>query len=252
MQQVANSGSNPLERLPENEAGRTVKKAIAEAGGWEKWAAKKTFSYVKTMEYFDSTGVRERQLQQLHQYQLQPQFKARINWEEGGDQFVIINDGQQAWKYKNGVEMTDQASRNQAWNSSFGSHYVVSMPFKLTDPGVILTDEGLDTLPGKKAVLALKVAYEKGVGSAGGIHVWRYYFDKETYRLAANFLDYGEGYSFTTYETFKTVDGILVAEERHGYTVNAQKEVGRLRSIYRNEEMQFDVPLADSLFESLN
>lgn len=241
-----------MDRLPDNEAGDAIRQAIAHAGGWEAWADKKTFTFYKNIEYFDSTGAKERSLRQLHQYQLHPTFKARLSWEEDGDEYVIINNGQQAWKFKNGEEMTDQASRNQAWNSSFGSHYVISMPFKLTDPGVILTDQGLDTIRNDRVVHSVKVQYEEDAGSSGGMHDWWYYFDPDTYGLAANFLDYGDGCTFTSYQTFTTIGGIRMHEKRHSYVAAKDKEVQYLRTIYTNEEMQFDLPMEDELFEPLN
>jgi len=249
---AAEPTENPMDRLPDNEAGDAIRQAIAHAGGWEAWADKKTFTFYKNIEYFDSTGAKERSLRQLHQYQLQPTFKARLSWEENRNEYVIINNGQQAWKFKNGEEMTDQASRNQAWNSSFGSHYVIAMPFKLTDPGVILTDEGLDTIRNDQIVRSIKVEYEEGAGSSGGMHDWWYYFDPDNYGMAANFLDYGDGCTFTSYQTFTTVGGIRMHEKRHSYGATKEKEIQYLRTVYTNEEMQFDLPMKDELFEPLN
>lgn len=240
-----------LERLPDTEAGNIVRMAIDWAGGWESWAGKKTVSYQKTTTYLDSTGATERQVRQLHQYQLHPAFKARMSWVEKGDEYVIVNNGQQAWKFKNGEEMTGQDAKNHAWNSSFGSHYVFSMPFKLADPGVILTYEGLDTLDNGQEVYSLKVAYEEGAGSSGGMHDWWYFFDPETNALTANFLDHGNGFSYTTYEDFDTIGELQIQSKRHSYLTNEKKAMIRLRTIYENEDIRFNVPLSEDLFEPL-
>ena len=239
---------NPLDRLPKNEAGELVRKAIEFVGGWETWENKKTFSFYKNITHVDSTGAIERTQRQLHQYQLSPQFKARMSWEDEGKEYMIINNGVQAKKYENGKEMTDDYSKNQAWNSSFGSHYVVSMPFKLTDPGVILTYEGIDSSTLNKRVHSLKVEYEKGAGSSGGFHTWWYYFDEKTYDLVANYLDYGEGYSLTTYETFQAVDSIRIHQKRFSHIANADKEIIHLRTIYQNEKMKFNESFDEKLF----
>lgn len=246
------SATSPLDRLPDNEAGDVIRQAIEYAGGWEEWAGKKSFSFYKVITYYDSTGAEERSLRQLHQYQLSPSFKARMSWENGGDNYLIINNGQQAWMYRNDELQIDQASKNQAWNSSFGSNYVVSMPFKLTDPGVILSYEGLDTLADGRIVESVKVEYEEGAGSSGGLHHWWYYFEPETGDLSANFLDHGAGYSYTTYETFTTVDGIRIHQKRYSYITNEEKEPLYLRTVYENEGMQFDVPLTEDMFEPLH
>lgn len=242
---------SPYNALPDNEAGNTVRKAIDYFGGWQKWVEKNSVAYYKTTTYLDSTGAETRSVRQFHQYQLQPAFKARMSWEENGDQYVIVNNGQQAWKFKNGKEMTDQASKNQAWNSSFGSHYVFSMPFKLTDPGAILTFEGLDTLANGQVVNSVKVQYEEGAGSSGGMHDWWYFFDPRTNELVANFLDHGNGYSYTSYEGFEEIGGVRMQKKRHSYDTNENREIGSLQTTYENEDIQFNVSLDDALFEPL-
>lgn len=240
-----------LKRLPDNEAGNVVSKAIAAAGGWEDWAAKKTLSYTKVIQFFDSIGSMEREVRQLHQYQLQP-LKMRISWEEEGDHYTVINNGQQVWKLKNDQSLTEQTDIDQAWNSSFGSHYVMCMPFKLTDPGTVLTYQGLDTLSGGQVVHAIKTTYQEGAGSAAGKHTWWYYFDKDNYSLAANFLDYQDGFSYTQYVAFAEIQGIKLNKERKSYSTNADRDLKYVETVYKNENIQFDVTLEESLFEPPN
>lgn len=242
---------HPMTRLPNNQAGEVVKKAIAYVGGWDKWADKKNFSFYKNITQLDSTGQEIRTTRQLQQYRLQPNFAARMTWERDGKQYIIVNNGQQAWKYEDGKELTDKKSKKEAWNSSYGSNYVISMPFKLTDPGVIMSYDGIDTLEENKMVHVVKVEYEKGAGSSGGFHTWWYYFDKDTYDLVANYLDYGNGYSYTSYKTFTDIEGIRMHKLRHSHAANAEKEVGRIKTIYANEAMQFNQPFADDLFEPI-
>ena len=110
--------------------------------------------------------------------------------------------------------------------------------------GVKLTYEGVDTVVMDRPVHALKVEYEKGAGSTGGMHIWWYYFDINTYDLVGNYLDYGNGYSLTTYEEFEEVDSMRIHNKRYVYTSNAKKEKLTLKVIYENEEMKFDQALA--------
>lgn len=240
-----------MDRLPDNQAGEVVRKAIEHVGGWEQWDDKEAFSFYKNITQLDSTGQEIKTTRQLQQYRIKPHFGARMTWESGGKDYVIVNNGNQAWKYENGKELTDEKSKKEAWNSSFGSNYVIFMPFKLTDPGAILSYDGLDTLDGNKIVHAVKVEYEKGAGSSGGFHTWWYYFDKETYDLVANYLDYGTGYSYTSYQTFRSVNGIRMHDLRYSHASDATKKIGRKKTIYANEKMQFNTSLADSLFEPI-
>lgn len=241
--------NTPMARLPNSKAGEAIKKAIEFAGGWEQWQEKKTLSYTKTIQFLDSLGNQEREVKQLHEYQLRPSFKSSISWEDEGDRFQIINNGKQAWKLKNGKVLSSEDDTSSAWNSSFGSHYVMCMPFKLTDPGTVLKYEGIDTLANKQVIHKIKTTYEKGAGSAAGLHTWWYYFDKENFKPVANFLDYGDGFSFTQYESFKEVDGIMMNHVRHSYATNADADLLYLRAIYTNEDIQFNVDFSEELFE---
>ena len=240
-----------LEALPDNAAGEVVRKAIEHAGGWESWKSKSNFSFYKKITHLDSTGGIERSVRQHHIYNLKGGFKARMEWSDGGDKFIIINNGEEAKKYKNGKELTDDQSKNEAWNSSFGSHYVIGMPYKLTDPGTILTYEGIDSTTLDRPVHAIKVEYEEGAGSTGGMHLWRYYFDETTYDLAGNYLDYGEGHSVTSYEVFEDVGEHRIHNKRFSYISNESKERVLLRTIYENEEMKFDQALDNNTFRLL-
>lgn len=191
-----------------SEAQKLVNKTITHYGGMKNWESKKSLSYVKTIQSYDSMGGLIRTVAQSHKYQLKPSFKANMSWEQDGNKHEIVNNGNQSWKLVNGKIQEDKASVDNAWNSSFGSHYMVSMPFKLKDPGTILNYEGVDTLSNNRIVHKLKVDYEKGAGSCGGMHTWNYFLNTDTYQFEANFLDHGEGYSYTDYETFIQIDSI--------------------------------------------
>lgn len=239
---------HPMDRLPDNKGGEVVRKAIAYAGGWEAWEAKKNFSFYKKITQLDSVGNVRKQVKQLHQYKMKPGFQAKMSWNMDDAEYVIINTGKRAKKYEDDKWLEDDKSENEAWNSSYGSNYVIQMPFKLTDPGTIINYDKIDSTTFGRPAYSVKVEYEKGAGSTGGMHVWWYYFDVETYDLVANYLDYGEGHSLTTYETFTDVDGIRIHERRHSYSSNEDKEIVLLRTIYENEEMNFDQEFDDSLF----
>ena len=183
---VAAVSISPMERLPDNRAGEIVRQSIASAGGWDTWESKRSLSYTKIIRSFNDEGQVTREIRQQHQYLLHPQFKARITWMDEGKDHVIINNGEQAWKYVNGELQTSETDKNQAWNSSFGSHYVVSMPFKLTDEGVTLSFAGEESMADGSIAHRIDVVYAPGAGSAGGMHAWSYYFDLQDGRLVAN------------------------------------------------------------------
>lgn len=240
---------HPMDRLPSDAAGNLARAAIERAGGWDNWANKKYFQFYKNITQVDSSGAVKKNVRQLHQYNLEPGFQSRMTWTSGEDSFVIINDGAVAKKYNHDQWLEDGKSKNEAWNSSYGSHYVISIPFKLTDPGVSLYYEGVDsTLLGRK-LHTLKVDYAEGAGSTGGMHKWWYFFELETYDLAAFYLDYGEGQSLTTYESFESVDDMRFHNKRLTYGSNPNREKVILKTIYENEEMKFLDHISPTTFQ---
>lgn len=240
----------PLERLPEGRAGEVVRRAIHAAGGWEAWADKEGVEYRKRTIRFGDGGEVERETVQRHLYRLHPSPQMRIEWQEDGREVVLINDGQQAVKLADGRLATSQEDRDQAWNSTWGSHYVFAMPFKLTDPGAHLADAGRRRLPDGTEADAVLVTYDPGAGSAGGMHTWTYYFDDDG-RLVANFLTHGSGeedHSFTEYVEHARADGLVLHARRWGYASNVRGERLRKTSEIRHEEIRFDPPLDEELF----
>ncbi len=238
-----------LTNLPDTEAGDIVGKAIEKMGGMENWESKNTISYNKTIKFFDSIGQQLREVKQLHEYQLKPELKIKISWEEDGDKYYILNNGDEARKYKNNELMMSEEDKNSAWNSSFGSHYVATIPFKLTDEGAVLEYSGIDTLSNGKVVRGVTTTYKQGAGSAAGKHTWIYYFDKDTFEPAGNFLDYGDGYSFIINESFVEVDGIVLMNNRKSYNTNAEQELLFLTTEYTYDNYKFNQDFGEDYFE---
>lgn len=242
-----------LERLPESPAGQIVSRSIEFAtGDWKGWASKKTVQYRKTTVQLDENGDVRRRIVQDHYYVLHPNPKMHIAWREDGRHYVIINDGEQAWKWVDGERATSEQDRNHAWNSSFGSHYVFAMPFKLADPGAILTYRERTDLPDIGPAETVEIAYENGAGSSARMHTWTYYFSPDDFRLVANHLEYGpepEDYDYTEYTDHRVIDGVHMATRRVGYRSNAAGErLGKTSEIFY-EDVRFDAPIPASLFE---
>ncbi len=241
----------PMARLPGDRAGEVVRRGIEAAGGWEAWAAAPALDYQKTITFFDSTGAEARRVVQHHQYALRPDLKMRVTYEDDeGRDILLVNDGDEVGKWIDGEQATTEADRNQAWNSTFGSHYVMGMPFKLTDPGTRLSYAGRETLGGV-VVDAVRAEYDEGAGSAAGLHTWTYYFAADDGRLVANHLRFGpdpDDYDFTEYHDIAEIDGVRLPMRRVSYHSNAEAEKLGRASAYLNEAVRLDSALPDSLF----
>ncbi len=240
----------PLERLPESEAGDLVRRAIEAHGGWDAWAALPAVDYRKTTISYADDGTVTDSTVERHRYALDPGPRMRIDWtDEDGRRITLMNDGDEAWRFVDGEESRSLTNPHQAWNSTFGSHYVFGQPFKLTDPGANFEYLGADTLEDGTAVEGLRVRYDPGAGSAGGMHTWVYYFDASSGMLAG--YRFGEGDavdpgSLTTYGDFHDVRGVRLYRRRTAHSVEDDGELRTVR-VYRHENHD-PSPLPDSIF----
>ena len=247
---LAPDAKAPLDRLPADAAGAIVRRSIDHTGGWGAWAAKKTVQFKKTVTVFNEDGSIKRKRVQLHRYELSPGMKGRVEWEEDGKKYVLVNSGYHAAKLVDGQLATTVKDNNEARGATYGSHYVFGMPFKLTDAGVHLAHVGTEKLPGGVVAEKVRVTYDKGAGDSGGLHTWWYYFDKKTGRLVANNLKFeADKYDYTEYADERPVAGLLLPMKRFGFAGNAKGKTGRKTNEILYEDVRFDVPFAPALFE---
>lgn len=239
---------------PDGRADEIVAAAIEAAGGWDVWKGKTSVDYLKRTAGFDEQGKQVSEQVQRHRYLLQPRFKARIEYQEGGQHIVLINDGEQAWKLVDGQVASSQSDRDQAWNSTYGSHYVFCMPFKLTDPGAELHYAGRRRLPNRTEAERIDVTYAPGAGSAAGLHFWTYYFSVSDGQLVANHLRHGpdpDQNLFTEYDRVALVDGLRLPTVRYGYASDPEQNRLHKVSEISYSEIRFDVVVDDPTLFSL-
>ena len=101
----------------------------------------------------------------------------------------------------------------------------------------------------KKKALSVNVKYQEGAGSAALFHTWKYYFHPEKPELVANFLDYGEGYTYTEYLEYETIGDMTFNLERMSYRTDKNLKKLEPKTRYKNTEITFGPPLSPSLFQ---
>ena len=221
-----------------------IDRAIIYAGGYATWQQKKTLSFDKKSITYDSAGNVLRELDQHLDYMMQPEFRAKISYMLHDTTITLLHNGQNARKLYNGKVSKEQKDIDGAWNSSFGSQFVMCMPYKLKDPGIKAEYVGQVTLADGVPAQVVKTSYMKGAGSNPD-HIWYYYFEPGTGKLLANSLQGKNDYwDYTRYEQFEKTGGLQMISLRKGYAADSLNKPGKLTSETRHFNIVFDKELS--------
>jgi len=217
-----------------------IDRAIAYAGGYNAWQQKKTISFDKKSISYDSSGKVVRQTDMHLDFMMKPEFRAKLTYMLLDTSIILLHDGQKARKLYNGKVSNEQKDIDGAWNSCYGSQFVISMPYKLKDPGIKAEYAGQVKLADGVNAQVVKTSYIKGAGS-NPEHIWYYYFEPATGKLLANSLNAENNYwDYTRYESFEKTGGLLMPAIRKGYAASGLNKPGKMISESRQSNIVFD------------
>lgn len=244
--------SKDAARLPvamDDSSNVIINRSIAYAGSFDTFQLKKTLSFNKKTISYDSTGKILKELNQHFDYVLKPAFKARVTYKLHDTAITLIHDGQKARKLYNGKLSEDQKDIDNAWNSCYGSQFVICMPYKLKDPGIKASYLGKVKLADGLDAQVIKTSYMKGAGSNYD-HVWYYYFEPGTGKLLANSFNGKNNYwDYTQYYQLEKISGLLMPSIRKGYNAIGLNKPGKLISETRHFNIVFDTEFPSDHFK---
>jgi hypothetical protein len=223
------------------DADAIVQKAYKAHGGKAVWDAISQLTYEKESVVYNADGSTRINTLQQHHYMMNPEFSAVITWAFDGEAHRIESDGNGARKWVNGVEQVDPATQASAFESVNAARYTVSQPFKLTDPGVMLSYEGIDTLEDGEVVHVIKAGYNTENENHTKNDEWWYYFDVDTYLCLATMVHHGSTFSYLRNLEFDRSTAIVFNKHRKGYAVDSTRKFLYHQSeyFYRNFRLSF-------------
>ena len=201
-----------------------VQKAYA-AHGKAKWDAISSLQYEKSSVVYAADGSIRLQNVQQHHYQIRPNFSAVIQWEADSAHHEIRYQEEQAQKWVNGERVEAASVEASSYNSVNAARYTVSQPFKLTDPGVVLTYEGIDELEEGEEVHVIKASYSTDNENHTQNDEWWYYFDRESFLCLATMVHHGTTYSYIKNLEYDRSTGIVFNHHRKGYAVDSARNI---------------------------
>ncbi|MDX1478210.1 MAG: hypothetical protein R3301_10935 [Saprospiraceae bacterium] len=175
----------PFNNTHDDEVRIILQRAIASAGGWTAWSAIDSITYRKRSILYLADGAVESDQTQYHRYDLQPSLSGSITWSDSTGEVTIAYQDGNATRSIDGVAVT--GGEESARQTFLSAYYVLFIPFKLLDPGTLLTYTGKDTLESGAIADVIKAEYDPGQhGNHSTSDVWWYYFEENTGRHLAS------------------------------------------------------------------
>jgi len=232
------SRPSPFDHIKSSEAKAILEKGIESAGGLNNWKNSPGYKFNKRSILYLKDGAIESKNTQIVEFKDHPSLTGRITWNNRTDTVntrVDFSDGA-AIKY---VDNIDQgATVNEAARRSFlGAHIVMTLPFKLLDPGVHLDYGGQQTLF-DKSVEVLIADYDAKNENHTETHRWWHYFDAETYEYIGYKVFHPPTYALVENLSTTTINGITYPLDRITWRVDSlnNKQFIRAKFAYSDFE----------------
>lgn len=217
---------NPYSHIPDQKVVESLKKSFATLGGLENWQNKKELHYEKQTKSYLKSGELDWESYQFHDYFYHKNPSININWEsEDGKKHKISSKNGNAEKYID--DQLDKSAKTETLNNSVTtSLFVIGVPFKMIDKGVVLSHEGMDSLEDGQEVVVIKAIYNPSDHAHHTTSdVWWYYFDPADYKMVAYLIKHADHYSYIKNLEYTTVNGFVFPQKRISYKVDAERNI---------------------------
>lgn len=224
---------DPFTQIKDEKARGIIRTSIEHAGGLEAWRAMKRLAYTKNFSLLLEDGSIEKTFEQIHDYQLDSNKIDIVSIENGQTIRTVLENGEYQRTIDGDLADVPQTSLAKAVNTST---YVVGMPFKLLDPGVLIEYEGQTIMNDGRTVDVIRATYNADQhDNHSTTDVWKYYFDQEDRKIVGNWVQTSDHFSLLENVSFTRVNGILFNRARKSYRVDSLGQRLWLRADYLYE-----------------
>ena len=181
-------------RLPAGAAGKVLSRAIAAAGGWERWMALRDVAYVNTLDLLDPDGNVMSESIGWYSALLHNGMQARIESIGLPTEVSLAARGADTWGLRNDTPILEAPRLELARFNLVSNLFWLSLPFALAEMPATVTDQGTVTGEGGVQWQRLKVVFDAGNPAVPGEWFVLYINDKTGLidrvhaRLTASFL----------------------------------------------------------------
>lgn len=212
---------------------RILMKAITYAGGMNAWQELKTIAYQKDGILFEADGTIESATSQYHVYEMTPAFSAQISWQKDSSDHLLEYSPKGIYKYVNETQVVGDEQALQG--SVMSALFVLGMPFKLLDPGVMLYYQGKVMFKDSVEAEVIQAVYEDAASYADRTsnELWWFYFDPETGKFLGSKVYHAPTYALIENSSFAEDLPIQFPAYRKSYRVDSLGKIQYLRAVFR-------------------
>lgn len=225
--------TNPYAHITDQKVVALLKKSFDISGGLENWQHKKELHYQKHAKLIFESGEIESEVIQQHDYYYHKNPSINISWKaNNGKAHQIKSVDGNATKYIE--QQIDETAKTSSLNTTVTvALFVINVPFKMIDKGVILSYEGMDTLEDGQKVEVIKAIYnaDKNAHHTKS-DTWWYYFDAKDSRMVAYFIKHDGRYSYIKNLSYTEAEGFLLPKERGSYRADKDRNILFTRAEY--------------------
>ena len=198
------------------------------------WQQLEEIRYQKHSVLYLSDSSIESEVIQQHIYRMRPAFESDISWEVNDDRHLLQYTPDQTRKYVNdNLQEADETALRESVMSSF---YVLGMPFKLLDAGVLLTYKGITDFEGFQAH-AMEARYSSGnYENHSTDDLWWYYFDVEGSGFLGAMVYHAPTYALIRNLKFDVTTPIKFHAHRKSYRTDSLRNKQFLRAQFWYED----------------
>lgn len=219
---------DPYAHISDGKIKEILKAAIDVSGTIDVWRDLKEIRYQKHSVLYLSDGSEESNVIQQHVYRMSPEFEADITWEVDDDRHYLQYTSQAAKKFVN--DTLQEANEESLRQSVMSAIYVLGMPFKLLDEGVMLTYEGITDFEGFQAH-AIEARYSSDENKNHSTDdLWWYYFDVQNSSFLGAMVYHAPTYAMIRNLEFDQSTPIKFHKHRKSYRTDSSRNIEYLRA----------------------
>ena len=228
----------PLQHISDTKVKGVLEKSFEKMGGLKNWQTLKRLQFQKAFALYDSLGNVERSALQQHDYTFSPEEIIKINWKSDSLSTQIVSKNGTVEKFIN-QKIDTSANPTSLKNTILSSTFVIAIPFKLLDEGVVLNYDGTTTLEDAQKVEVVKAVYSPSKNANHSTpDTWWYYFDANDFRLVGYMVQHADHFSYVKNLSEANVGGFIFPSERKSWRVDENRNILYLRAAYQYADFE--------------